>query len=402
MKNRILFLAFFCLFSKGYAQTLSVKTTIVNVGGNVVEVYGNPSASFSNATFLEIDLVIGLANAGPLNPSVSSIVGVSKIGTLSNPSIDNSFGDSTVIGGRVYYLYKLFNVGGALSTWTTGISNPIATFQFPVDPTTLTMRLEDLTTGGSAYTGGGTNGNLFQFIDLDSTISNGAGTAGDVTAFNPMFYGLLASNNNPNGASFVPLQVADPLPVKFITFTASQQGTDGLLDWTVADEGTISKDYEVQKSIDNGISYVTIDTILITNPNATSNSYTFTDPNLSSVKAASNTIYYRIKQDDNNGAFVYSTTELIRLDNTNVDPSLSVYPNPVKDYATIKFDLNEDAIVTVKLTDVGGHVLQSLQYTGTKGTNTQPINLSSFVTGNYVLSLNVGADTHTVSLIKTN
>jgi hypothetical protein len=403
-KIKILSLLILCLSFKGYTQVISVKTSIVNEGGDVVEVFGDPSANLTAVTFNEIDLVIGLANAGVANPVASSIVATSLVSNLSNPIIDASFGDSSVQGGRVYYLFKLFDAGGAepTSTWTTATSNPIASFQFPVDPTTLTMRLEDLTTGGSAYTGGGTNGNLFQYIDLNSgVISNGAGTAGDITAFNPMFYGTGASNNNPTAASFVPLQVADPLPVKFITFTATLQNDDALLSWTVSNEGTGAKDYEVQKSIDNGASYTTIDTVAITNPNASSNTYSYTDANLSSVKSTSNVIYYRIKQDDTNGQSTYSSTQIIQLP-SKVDPTVTVYPNPVQDVATVKFYLAEDAPVTINLTGINGQVLQTTQLQGAIGENIPTVNMSSLVNGNYVLSVNIDGVAHTFPLVKSN
>jgi hypothetical protein len=402
-KIYILSFALFCFSVTGYTQTISVKTTIVNEGANIVEVFGDPSATLTSATFNEIDLVIGLADAGLANPSTTNIVATSLIANMSNPIIDPSFGDSVVTGGRVYYFYKLFDAGsGGPTTWNTNVSNPIASFQFPVDPTTLTMRLEDLTTGGSAYSGGGVNGNLFQFIDIVSgVISNGAGTPGDITAFNPMFYGTGASNNNPTAASFVPLQVLDPLPVKFVTFSATLQNDDAFLSWTVSNESAITKYYVVQKSIDNGISYSSIDTVLITSPNATSNTYSYTDANLSLVKSASNTIDYRIKQVDDNGVSTYSTTDIIKLP-SKADPTVSVYPNPVQDFATIKFYLDEDALVTMNLTDINGRVLQSAQVQGTIGENKPAINMSSLVNGNYILTLHIGSVVHIFPLVKAN
>jgi len=192
-----------------------------------------------------------------------------------------------------------------------------------------------------------------------------------------------------------------PLPVTFISFSATLQNDNGDLTWNVANESSVTKYYVVQKSIDNGISYSSIDTVLITKPNANNNTYSYTDANLSLIKAASNTIYYRIKQVDDNGVSTYSTTDIIKLP-SKADPTVTVYPNPVQDFAKIKFYLDEDALVTMNLADINGRVLQSQQIQGTIGENTPAINMSSLVNGNYILTLHIGSVVHTFPLIKAN
>jgi Secretion system C-terminal sorting domain len=191
------------------------------------------------------------------------------------------------------------------------------------------------------------------------------------------------------------------LPVKFISFSATPKDGDAVLNWTVANEGTTSKDYKVERSTDNGETFVTIDTIAITNPNATSNSYTYIDATLAGAKAASGTVYYHIEQVDKDGADVFSSTQSINF-STAVDLALNVYPNPVKDYATVQFNLDEDAAVTLNVTDLNGRTLQSTELQGVKGQNIPVINLSNFTNGNYVLNLNIGTTVHSFPLIKTN
>jgi hypothetical protein len=404
MKNKaiILMLPFFLAFLyKGHAQT-TVKGTVINQGSNVVEVYGSPNNSnLTNIQFETIIITLSLTDQGASNPALTSIIPTSLVSNLTAAYITSP--DSFVTGGRVYYTFFLNDNSNAINTtWTANASNPIASFQFPVDPATFNLRLDDQSTGGIG-SGGGATGTSFWYVSVISgTIDNGVSPGnGDVTNYPTMFYGTGATNNATVIPSFVPLQASDPLPVKFVTFTATLQNDDAFLSWTVSNESAITKYYAVQKSMDGGHTYSTIDTVFITKPNATSNTYSYTDADLSLVKAASNTIYYRIKQVDGNGVFTYSATDIIQLP-SKPDPTVTVYPNPVQDFAKIKFTLDEDALVTINLSDINGRVLQSQQIQGTTGENIPTINMSSLVNGNYILTLHIGSVVHTFPLVKAN
>jgi type IX secretion system substrate protein len=382
----------------GHAQT--TEGTIVNEGSNTVEVFANPSSTLSGVSFSDINITISFTSQGASNPTAAQIIATSLVSNLAIQIVNtNSITppcDSFVLAGRVYYTYLLTdNSNGLLTTWTTGVSNPVASFQFTFDPTTVSMELNDQSVGGINQGGGlatDPSSQSYWYVQL---------TSGDITNYTTMFYGTGATNTAAATPSFVPLQLSDPLPVKFITFTATLQNDDALLNWVVSNEGTGAKDYEVQKSIDNGASYTTIATVDITNPNAASNTYSYTDSNLSLVKSASNVIYYRIKQVDNNNIFTLSSTEIIQLP-SKVDATVSVYPNPVQDVATVKFDLDEDQLVTMNLTDLSGRVLQSQQLQGTIGENKPTVNMTSLVNGNYVLSLNIGGVPHIFPLVKAD
>jgi hypothetical protein len=105
------------------------------------------------------------------------------------------------------------------------------------------------------------------------------------------------------------------------------------------------------------------------------NTYQFTD-----VATLQGTTYYRIKQQDLNGASTYSS--IVKLSNYQIG-SLSIYPNPVKDVVTIS---GAKVGSIVMITDVNGKVLQQQKITHTTFT----IDMSKYNTGTYFLKTTNG------------
>ncbi|MEI9934535.1 MAG: T9SS type A sorting domain-containing protein [Ferruginibacter sp.] len=300
------------------------------------------------------------------------------------PSLDvepvTFLGDSQVVGSRVYYTYELTNINSDTSTWIANTSNPIATFKFSVDPTTLNMRLEDLSAEN-----GGLNESAYWYVQIDSD-------TGDITNYTTKFYGTGAVNSI-TGDSYVPLQTIDPLPVQFINFTAVAQNSNALLNWTVANESEISDYYEVDRSLD-GNTFNSIATLPITNPNAISNNYSYTDHNITSLTTYDGVISYRIKQVDKDGNWVYSQTQNVTVESKV--PSINIYPNPVTNIATITFGTDDAEIIDV--IDLNGRVLKTYQFQ--KGSYQQNLSLGSLTPGNYLLKVSNGKAVKTLQIVK--
>lgn len=131
--------------------------------------------------------------------------------------------------------------------------------------------------------------------------------------------------------------------------------------------------YVIEKSIDGRI-FSSIATIS-SKGNGTNN-YTYTDA--ASLEISS---YYRIKQIDKDGRFSYSS--IIKLTNNQIN-SISIYPNPVKDIATISgAKVGSKAIIF----DLSGKVLQQISVTQTTFT----IDISNYTSGIYLIKLDNGA-----------
>ncbi len=161
----------------------------------------------------------------------------------------------------------------------------------------------------------------------------------------------------PGTANGTPICPVTALPVELISFTGEKAGAANKLYWTTATE--INADYfDIERSTD------AIEFIKITSLPAAGNSkqllnYTYTDSNPFKVA------YYRLKQVDFDGSFVYSKTLLIDrdladLNNTTADEML-IYPNPnTASNVNLQFYLSENKEVEIRVIDVLGQVVRIL------------------------------------------
>ena len=71
--------------------------------------------------------------------------------------------------------------------------------------------------------------------------------------------------------------------------------------------------------------------------------------------------------------------------NVSAQLNLKVYPNPTTDYATVAFNLDQDASVTIFVYDLSGKLITSTQQNGVPGAQKIAINLSNTAKGNYMV-----------------
>ncbi|MBI3882700.1 MAG: T9SS type A sorting domain-containing protein [Sphingobacteriales bacterium] len=227
----------------------------------------------------------------------------------------------------------------------------------------------------------------------------------DNTDYSVPFYSNTPSDpnlNNSNGpqdystSGFSSFSIgAISLPVKFTSFSAVKNNNAALLSWSVSNEDANTKEYQVQRLVPNGGDFTSIATVAVKAGNG-SNEYTYTDATISSV--ATGTIYYRIKQIDKDGQFVNS--EICKID-VGIQ-GVKVYPNPVKDDASVTFSLSEASQVSITVSNTVGADLQQSTHQGTKGANKFTVNMNGFAAGNYIIKVKVGTQVETFSVIKAN
>jgi hypothetical protein len=143
------------------------------------------------------------------------------------------------------------------------------------------------------------------------------------------------------------------LPVKFTGFNLARQNNNVLVEWTTADEVNNSY-YEVQRS-ENGNDWNTIANINAAGSTMTTHSYSYTDKNV-----MAKIVYYRIRQVDINGEFVYTAVRMIKSENTssgikvNSSSSNSIYvhfPEQVKTDVMVRITSSNGQIVSQKTFD---------------------------------------------------
>ncbi len=168
------------------------------------------------------------------------------------------------------------------------------------------------------------------------------------------------------------------LAVKNLSFTATKQNNQTLLQWSIVKEINTSY-FDVERSI-NGIDYTSI-TKVPASGNAAKNSYLFTD-DLSGIRAQTSTVYYRLKIVDKDGAYKYSEIRNVKLNNNLF---ISLYPNPAKSTTILSFTAKGKYAITVS--DVLGKILQTKTGTAYTNDNVLQLNVSRYTSGLYLITI---------------
>lgn len=216
---------------------------------------------------------------------------------------------------------------------------------------------------------------------------------------NELMYGPTAINNTtgiyPLGSAVVTLPGL-VLPVKFLGFNVTKKNNDALLSWQIENESNLTDRYEIERSL-NGVDFIKFYTVLPKNNGSSGNIYDLTDMNLTTIRAAG-VFYYRVKQIDKDGQFIYSPIRNLRLNSKEI--AIGVYPNPVKESANVTIDLEQDADATITVTDASGKLMQSMQTQLFKGLNNKKINMAAFASGRYLLKVQTTVETKTMAVVK--
>ena len=388
MKKFIINILILCFCANlSFSQTVvSGSIRRVDLVGNSIEVVARPSADL-NAQVGNINITLSIPDqtlTSGTNPTLASIVKSTPITNVVFASDDPM--NPYIIGNRAYYSFILLqNLSGDVATsWLANTDNVVATFTFPTNSYFSGLQLSDLTN-----TGGGPNFQMTWYVQFQQGI-------GDVTNVTAPFYGSGAVNNGGTSEQFATLQPPGTLPVKFTGFAVTKINNQALLKWNVENEDDNTDRYELERSV-NGASFEKFQTINASKNGRSSDSYSFILQNLSSIKN-SGVIYFRIKQIDKDGKFVYTDIKNIRLSTKGI--FAAVYPNPIKQSTTLTFDLVENSRVTYSITDVSGKTMETYQVQGFKGSNIKTLNLGKYAAGAYTLKVQAGDDVITLPIVK--
>jgi hypothetical protein len=104
--------------------------------------------------------------------------------------------------------------------------------------------------------------------------------------------------------------LAGPLPVTLTRFTAARSGNEAVLQWETATEEH-TRDFIIERS-DDGKNYTEIGSVSAAGNSQTTLDYSYTDP-----QPLQNSNFYRLKQVDLDGNFVYSTVRVLSFPTTS-------------------------------------------------------------------------------------
>jgi hypothetical protein len=180
------------------------------------------------------------------------------------------------------------------------------------------------------------------------------------------------------------------LPVHSLIFDASASMNTSLLKWQTSEEHN-SKEFVVERSIDNGQRWQTIATVPAAGHSNTVRNYSYTD-----INPIDNLNFYRLKQVDQDNQFIYSKVLPVQIKFLNT--WYKSYPNPVKGIFFVASKKKEDQQVIISILDESGKIVfrkKSLLKTGTPFR----IELSNLCAGEYFIKISNETKTESEKII---
>lgn len=171
------------------------------------------------------------------------------------------------------------------------------------------------------------------------------------------------------------------LPVEFMSFTANQYKESVILDWSTATE-TDNRGFSVERSLD-GTSFAPIGWVSGSGNAGAQVDYQFEDSDVTTGRD----YYYRLRQEDFDGAFDYSSIVNVSLaggSKNKIDGR--IYPNPANNgLSNLELFPTSDGAWTVSVLDANGRLITESKHNLSTGYNLVPLDLSTQPVGTYLV-----------------
>ena len=208
----------------------------------------------------------------------------------------------------------------------------------------------------------------------------------------------LSTNTLTNFGLFSATDIYGVLPVTLVNFNASLSANNALLNWSTASEIN-SSSFDIERSL-NGSNFVSIGKVKASGNTNDMTTYQFDDVNAASLFDQTNTIYYRLKMVDNNGAFTYSNIAMVNR-KLNSLGTVNVYPNPFNNELNITLNSLKDATAKIEVVDIQGRIVVSKSANVFKGDNKITVSeMSNLNSGIYFVNMIVNGELVHAKVIK--
>jgi len=413
------------------------------LGAVLVLTFMTPDAALAQTSPAPVDLgtagnFVILAKTGISTTGTTAIVGdlgispaaatfITGFDLIMDPS--GTFSTSALVTGKIYAAdytpptptMLTVAVGDMETAYTdaAGRPNPDYTELYSGDLTgqTLTRGLYKWSTGVLVSAGGvtisGTASDVWIFqIAQGLTLANGATITlqGGAQASNIFwqvagiatlgtssdFKGIVLCQTSivmQTGAAFdgralaqtaVTLDATNVIPVELISFTATSNGKEVILNWSTATELN-NQLFEVQRSFE-GNDFATVGSVYGKGTTTERQDYSYSDKNLAEGK-----YFYRLKQIDYLGSYEYS--DVLEVDYRTFKNYLleQNYPNPFNPATTIGFGIKEKSFVKVIiLNNIGEEVAVVVNEEMESGFHTAEFTAANLPSGVYFYQLKAG------------
>lgn len=309
-------------------------------------------------------------------PSVCGTISVSHNNIAGNTAFSTPFSDNATNAVTVNIRQN--------SNWVMSTANGLAGTGFGLriqgtatstqvtNTTNLRLTLASGISPGTANDGGGTN-----------TTPQANRTALTATNLNNTFY--IGGNSSQN-----------PLPVKLVSFNASNLNENNvLLEWKTSSEINVDR-FEIEKSLD-GVLFEKVATI-----NASINSSSTTDYKNVDLNAFknSNIIYYRLKIIDMNGLYENSKIVSVKKDLINTFSITNASPNPTSDNININISSIRNQNAKIEVIDMNGNIIYLSEKILSEGENIFNLNMNVVRNGIYFARITSSSDSKYFKILK--
>ena len=254
-----------------------------------------------------------------------------------------------------------------------------------------------------------TNNDYYFKVEISCRVSNinpntiyynsAIGTATINNSVDPIYVSDSSNNgtkdvvdpNNDGNASGVNENIPTPfnlslLPVHFLNVNAAlRENSSAVITWKVATPVDNALNFELQFSAD-GIKWNTLSQRQITDHNRANYEYQH-------VNIPDGNLYYRIKQTDINGQYIYSRVVLLQRKSTAI--TYRVYPNPANQSISISAPYTASGNTTIIIYDATGRNVFSTSMT----TSSMQITTGHLPIGTYLLKMMNNNQTSTEKIL---
>lgn len=184
------------------------------------------------------------------------------------------------------------------------------------------------------------------------------------------------------------------LPLTLLALNGRAGEEDVHLNWTTSQEQNTDR-FEIERS-GNGRDFAYAGTVVAAGNSNSLQGYAFVDRGI--VKNNVPVLYYRLKMADRDDHFTWS--RILKIYPAASSMTTKIYPNPVKDNATVAYTSSQQTRLLYKLSDHSGKLIKTKTVVLQTGSGTFSVNMQALPAGMYVLTLQVGNKMEQLNILK--
>lgn len=189
------------------------------------------------------------------------------------------------------------------------------------------------------------------------------------------------------------------LPLESIALQSLNKEVQGIgLVWKTINESNTNK-FEIERlsDIKNNI-WMSVGSLAAAGTATQELTYQFLDKTSTAVDK----IYYRIKQVDHDGTYIYSDIRSIQPDRSKLALAIEGYPNPTKGLYNIQIVSKIEETMNVEIFDILGKTIATQKISVRAGSNLHSIPMDRLNTGTYVVKISGSEVSDMLTVMKVN